>query len=165
MSVLTAPAVPDAPVTAAPPERRPRHWGRFVLPTYSWLVIAYLVFPIAVMFVYSFNKSVGGVPQVSFSWNGFTTLWYHEWNGAPGLSASFWLSIRLALIAPDVERDEEPQQRGTHHDLRRGDVDEQDLLDDPLAVELLRAIAHQGHRQQRAQDGRDDGRDEREANR
>ncbi len=102
MSVLTepaAPAAPDAPATVAPPERRPRHWGRFVLPTYSWLVIAYLVFPIAVMFVYSFNKSVGGVPQVSFSWNGFTTLWYHEWNGAPGLSASFWLSIRLALIA------------------------------------------------------------------
>ncbi len=102
MSVLTAPAVPDAPVTAAPPERRPRHWGRFVLPTYSWLVIVYLVFPIAVMFVYSFNKSVGGVPQVSFSWNGFTTLWYHEWNGAPGLSASFWLSIRLALIATAI---------------------------------------------------------------
>jgi spermidine/putrescine transport system permease protein len=91
---------PDEP--AAPPTARPRHWGRFILPTYSWLIIAYLVFPIAVMFVYSFNKSVGGVPQVSFSWNGFTTLWYREWNSAPGLSSSFWLSIRLALIATAV---------------------------------------------------------------
>ena len=26
-----------------------RRWGRFVLPTYSWLVIAYLVFPIATL--------------------------------------------------------------------------------------------------------------------
>jgi spermidine/putrescine transport system permease protein len=91
-------AAPLAPATS----RRPRHWGRFILPTYSWLIIAYLVFPIAVMFVYSFNKSVGGVPQVSFTWNGFTTSWYHEWNSAPGLSASFWLSIRLALIATVV---------------------------------------------------------------
>ena len=104
MSVLTesgaAPA--DTPSPAAPPTRRPRHWGRIVLPTYSWLVIAYLVFPIVVMIIYSFNKSVGGVPQVSFSWNGFTNLWYREWNSAPGLSASFWLSIRLALIATAI---------------------------------------------------------------
>ena len=98
MSTLTEQPEPSAPST---PESttRPRHWGRFVLPTYSWLVIAYLVFPIAVMFIYSFNKSVGGVPQVSFSWNGFTTLWYREWNGSPGLSSAFWLSIRLAVIA------------------------------------------------------------------
>ncbi len=90
----------DAPLGAPTP--RPRHWGRFILPAYSWLIIAYLVFPIAVMFVYSFNKSVGGVPQVSFTWNGFTTSWYREWNSAPGLSASFWLSIRLALITTAV---------------------------------------------------------------
>ncbi len=105
MSVVTAdvataegpPAVPGVPAT-----KRPRHWGRLALPAYSWLVIAYLVFPIVVMFVYSFNKSVGGVPQVSFSWNGLTTLWYRTWNDAPGLTAAFWLSIRLALIATAI---------------------------------------------------------------
>ena len=35
-----------------------------------------LVFPIALMIIYSFNRVVGGLQQVSFSWNGFTTQWY-----------------------------------------------------------------------------------------
>ena len=83
-----------------PPARRPRRrWGRFLLPAYSWLVIAYLVFPIAVMILYSFNRVNTGLPQVSFSWNGFTTQWYREWSSIPGLTSAFWLSIRLALAS------------------------------------------------------------------
>ncbi len=76
-----------------------RRWTRAILPTYSWLVIAYLVFPIIVMIVYSFNKVVGGMQLVSFTWNGFTTQWYREWSNVPGLTQAFWLSIRLALVA------------------------------------------------------------------
>ena len=76
-----------------------RRAGKFVLPTYSWLVIAYLVFPIGVMVVYSFNKVTTGLQQVSFSWNGFTTLWYQQWSNVPGLTSAFWLSIRLALVS------------------------------------------------------------------
>ncbi len=79
--------------------RRPRHLGRFVLPTYSWLVIVYLVFPIAVMIVYSFNKVTSGLQLVSFAWNGFTLQWYREWSNIPGLTSAFWLSIRLALVS------------------------------------------------------------------
>jgi spermidine/putrescine transport system permease protein len=78
---------------------KPKHLGRFVLPTYSWLVIAYLVFPIIIMMIYSFNKTVGGLQLVSFTWNGFTTQFYREWNGVAGLTSAFWLSIRLALIS------------------------------------------------------------------
>jgi spermidine/putrescine transport system permease protein len=78
--------------------RRPR-WTRFILPAYSWLVIAYLVFPIAVMILYSFNKVTTGLPQVSFAWNGFTLQWYKQWNNVPQLSSSFWLSIRLAVAS------------------------------------------------------------------
>jgi spermidine/putrescine transport system permease protein len=81
---------------ARPPRRR---WTRFILPTYSWLIIAYLVFPIAVMVAYSFNRVTTGLPQVSFTWNGATLQWYREWNGIPQLSSSFWLSLRLALLA------------------------------------------------------------------
>jgi spermidine/putrescine transport system permease protein len=80
---------------ARPPRRR---WTRFILPTYSWLIIAYLVFPIAVMVAYSFNKVNTGLPQVSFTWNGATVQWYKQWNDVPQLSSSFWLSLRLALI-------------------------------------------------------------------
>ncbi|HQT99791.1 MAG TPA: ABC transporter permease subunit [Acidimicrobiales bacterium] len=79
--------------------RATRRAGKFVLPTYSWLVIAYLVFPIAVMVVYSFNRVTTGLQQVSFTWNGFTTLWYEQWSNVPGLTSAFWLSIRLALVS------------------------------------------------------------------
>jgi spermidine/putrescine transport system permease protein len=95
-STVAAPPTPERPV------RRRRRLGRFVLPTYSWLVIAYLVFPIALMIIYSFNRVVGGLQQVSFSWNGFTTQWYRQWSNVPGLTSSFWLSIRLALVSTAV---------------------------------------------------------------
>lgn len=84
------------------PLGRRRKVGRFALPIYSWLVIAYLVFPIAVMIAYSFNRVIGGLQLVSFSWNGFTTLWYQQWSNVPGLTAAFWLSIRLALVSTIV---------------------------------------------------------------
>jgi spermidine/putrescine transport system permease protein len=80
---------------------RPRRarWTRFALPTYSWLIIAYLISPIAVMIAYSFNKVTTGLPQVSFAWNGFTTQWYQQWNSVPQLTSAFWLSIRVAIAA------------------------------------------------------------------
>jgi spermidine/putrescine transport system permease protein len=96
-AAVTAPAARD---TAAPvPAGRRRRWGRFLLPAYSWLVIAYLVFPIAVMVAYSFNKVTTGLPQVSFAWNGFTLKWYQQWTDIPQLTSSFWLSIRLGLAS------------------------------------------------------------------
>ena len=82
--------------------RRPRRIGRFVLPTYSWLVIAYLVFPIAIMIVYGFNRVIGGLQLVSFSWNGFTDEWYRQWSNVPGLTTAFWLSIRIALVSTPI---------------------------------------------------------------
>jgi spermidine/putrescine transport system permease protein len=86
-------------MAAGPPRRPRRRWTRFLLPAYSWLIIAYLVFPIAVMVLYSFNQVTTGLPQVSFAWNGFTFRWYQQWNGVPGLTSSFWLSIRLAVAS------------------------------------------------------------------
>jgi spermidine/putrescine transport system permease protein len=81
----------------APRRRRHRRGGW--LAVYSWLVIAYLVLPIFVMVAYSFNKVNTGLPQVSFTWNGFTTQWYQQWNGVPGLTSAFWLSVRLAIAS------------------------------------------------------------------
>jgi spermidine/putrescine transport system permease protein len=102
---VSAPASAVATATtvearAAGPGRRPRRrWTRFILPVYSWLVIAYLVFPIAVMVLYSFNKVTTGLPRVSFTWNGFTLQWYQQWSDIPGLTSSFWLSVRLAIAS------------------------------------------------------------------
>jgi spermidine/putrescine transport system permease protein len=81
------------------PRRRSRRRRGGWLAVYSWLVIAYLVLPIFVMVAYSFNKVTSGLPQVSFSWNGFTTQWYQEWNGVPGLTQAFWLTIRLGIAS------------------------------------------------------------------
>ena len=83
----------------APRRRRWRPRGGWLLATYSWLVIAYLVLPILVMVAYSFNKVTTGLPQVSFAWNGFTTQWYREWSNVPGLTSAFWLTIRLGIAS------------------------------------------------------------------
>jgi len=95
-AVVTAPAGQDVAPARAPRRRR---WTRFILPGYSWLIIAYLVFPIAVMVLYSFNKVTTGLPQVSFAWNGFTGQWYRQWSDIPQLTTAFWLSIRLAIVS------------------------------------------------------------------
>ncbi|MGC8498507.1 MAG: ABC transporter permease [Acidimicrobiales bacterium] len=91
MSAVTSPE-------AVAPRRRHR-WGRALLPVYSWLVIAYLVFPIIIMIIYSFNKTFGSMQLVSFSWNGFTDQWFRQWSDIPGLTQSFWLSIRLGITS------------------------------------------------------------------
>ncbi len=98
MSTLTAAPEQVRGGTPARPRRR-RRWTRFILPGYSWLVIAYLVLPIAVMVAYSFNKVTTGLPQVSFGWNGATLQWYRQWSSVPQLTSSFWLSLRLAVLA------------------------------------------------------------------
>jgi spermidine/putrescine transport system permease protein len=97
-AVATAAPERQTPVGRRARPRR-RRWTRYVLPAYSWLIIAYLVFPIAVMILYSFNQVTTGLPQVSFAWNGATTHWYQEWSSIPQLTTAFWLSIRLALAA------------------------------------------------------------------
>ena len=102
---MSAPASAVATATtvearaAGPGRPSRRRWTRLILPAYSWLVIAYLVFPIAVMILYSFNKVTTGLPQVSFAWNGFTLQWYREWSNIPGLTSAFWLSIRLSIAS------------------------------------------------------------------
>jgi spermidine/putrescine transport system permease protein len=97
-AVVAAPEREAAQPGHRAPRRRQRRRGRG-LAVYSWLVIAYLVLPIFVMVAYSFNKVTTGLPQVSFSWNGFTTQWYQQWSSVPGLTSAFWLTIRLGIAS------------------------------------------------------------------
>jgi spermidine/putrescine transport system permease protein len=96
-AVVTA----EAPHTAGTPPKRGkrRRWTTYILPTYSVLVIVYLLVPISIMILYSFNASHSHLPTVTFTWQGFTTLWYQEWNQVPGLTPAFFLSIKLALLS------------------------------------------------------------------
>jgi spermidine/putrescine transport system permease protein len=91
--------VPSAKELAPAPREIKRRWTYYVLPVYSAGFFLYLVVPIAFMIVYSFNQSHSALPQVTFKWQGFTTQWYREWNGIPGLGEAFFLSIKLALAA------------------------------------------------------------------
>jgi spermidine/putrescine transport system permease protein len=100
-SIVTTVSARDSAVVVPGGPRRQRkpRWTRFLLPTYSWLIIVYLISPILLMIAYSFNKVTTGLPQVSFAWNGFTTQWYEQWNNVSGLTSAFWLSIRLGLAS------------------------------------------------------------------
>ena len=60
------------------------------------LVIAYMLVPIAVIFVFSFNNPAG---RYNFTWVGFTLNHWKNVFGIPELNEALWTSIKLALLA------------------------------------------------------------------
>jgi spermidine/putrescine transport system permease protein len=98
-TLAESPSIPTAKELAPVPRGERRRWTYFVLPIYSSAVFLYLLIPISVMVLYSFNQSHSALPQLTFKWQGATTQWYREWNGIPGLGEAFFLSIRLALLS------------------------------------------------------------------
>lgn len=101
-TVATASAEPVATTMQPPAREERRRWTSYILPLYSAAVILYLLIPISIMILYSFNVSRSHLPNVTFRWQGFTTEWYREWNQIPGLTPAFFLSIKLALTASAV---------------------------------------------------------------
>jgi spermidine/putrescine transport system permease protein len=98
VSTAVAPEIaPDATLPAPPKRRRRRRWTRFVLPIYSGLVILYLLLPIFVIVLYSFNDS--GFKRVSFRWLGFTTQWYHKLFAIPDLTNALKNSFVVASVS------------------------------------------------------------------
>ena len=80
----------------APAEPRRRiQLSRFVLPAYTWIVIAYTIVPIVVMIVYSFNQAPVG--KLTFHWNGFTTQWYQQLFSIPDLTGALEHSLEVAF--------------------------------------------------------------------
>jgi spermidine/putrescine transport system permease protein len=75
--------------------RRQLRIGRFVLPVYTWLVIAYTVIPIAVMVFYSFNQAPSG--RLTFKWLGFTTTWYGQAFDISDLTNALVHSLEIAF--------------------------------------------------------------------
>jgi spermidine/putrescine transport system permease protein len=79
------------PLAARPTRVRP---ARFLLPLYTWLVIAYTIVPIGVMVAYGFNKAPSG--RLTFSWLGFTTEWYRHVFDIADLTGALVNSLELA---------------------------------------------------------------------
>jgi len=69
---------------------------RHVLVAYSVLFFAYLLLPIAVVIVFSFNNPPG---KFNYTWNSFTWDNWRYWNGVPGIESAIILSLEIALIA------------------------------------------------------------------
>jgi len=69
---------------------------RHVLTVYSILFFVYLLVPIAVVAVFSFNNPPG---KFNFTWNQFTWDNWRYWNGVPGIQSAVVLSLEIALIA------------------------------------------------------------------
>jgi len=91
--------------TVAVPARRERPgfladaWAfvkRHVLTVYSILFFAYLLLPIAVVIVFSFNNPTG---KFNYTWQGFTWNNWRYWDGVPGIRSSIVLSLEIALVA------------------------------------------------------------------
>ena len=67
-----------------------------VLTAYSILFFAYLMLPIVVVALFSFNNPPG---KFNYTWNSFTWDNWRYWNGVPGIQSAVVLSLEIALIA------------------------------------------------------------------
>jgi spermidine/putrescine transport system permease protein len=80
---------------AAPPRRRRRKPGRWLLPIWGWLVIAWLSSPIIVMILFGFNDTHS---KYNIRWQGFTLRWYRELFAYPDLTQALKNSLTIAAL-------------------------------------------------------------------
>ena len=67
-----------------------------ILTAYSILFFAYLLLPIAIVVVFSFNNPPG---KFNYTWNSFTWDNWRYWDGVPGIRSAIFLSLEIALLA------------------------------------------------------------------
>ena len=95
--MATTAATPGQVATAMRSTRRRRRpSGRRILPAFTAVAIGYLMIPIVIMIIFSFNDYQG---KFNFVWHGFTlNAWLHplDWQGLP---AAIRTSLTIALLA------------------------------------------------------------------
>ncbi len=67
-----------------------------MLTVYAILVFVYLLVPIAVVILFSFNDPAG---RFNYTWRQFTLDNWRNWDGVPGLRDSMVLSLEIAFLA------------------------------------------------------------------
>jgi spermidine/putrescine transport system permease protein len=67
-----------------------------VLTVYALLTFAYLLIPIAIVILFSFNHPAG---RFNYTWQGFTLDNWKNWDGVPGLRPALVLSLEIAALA------------------------------------------------------------------
>ncbi len=69
---------------------------RHLLTVYAILAFAYLLVPIGIVVLFSFNDPAG---RFNYTWQGFTLDHWRNWDGVPGLRDAMTLSIEIAALA------------------------------------------------------------------
>ena len=69
---------------------------RHLLTVYAFLAFAYLLVPIVLVVLFSFNDPAG---RFNYTWQGFTLDHWRNWDAYPDLTDAMWLSIKIALLA------------------------------------------------------------------
>jgi spermidine/putrescine transport system permease protein len=72
---------------------------RHLLTLYAILAFAYLLVPIGLVILFSFNNPTG---RYNYTWRGFTLDHWRNWDGVPGLREAMTLSLEIALLASIV---------------------------------------------------------------
>jgi spermidine/putrescine transport system permease protein len=72
---------------------------RHLLTAYAILAFAYLLVPIGLVILFSFNNPAG---RYNYTWQGFTLDHWRDWDGVPGLRDAMTLSLEIALLASIV---------------------------------------------------------------
>jgi spermidine/putrescine transport system permease protein len=73
-------------------------WGfvkHHLLTAYALLVFAYLLIPIAIVILFSFNNPKG---RFNYTWQGFTLDNWRNWDAVPGLRSSIVTSLEVAAL-------------------------------------------------------------------
>jgi spermidine/putrescine transport system permease protein len=99
VSVATAETRIGSARAPAPIRARKRRWTRLILPVYTVVVMAYLIVPIGLMIMYSFNQT--SAERVVLKWQGFTSQWYRPGTlfAIGDLTAALKLSIEIAVLS------------------------------------------------------------------
>jgi spermidine/putrescine transport system permease protein len=77
-------------------ERFVRFWNRYLLFIYTGLAIVYLMAPVAVMALFSFNDPAG---KSNFVWQGFTLNAWQNIFDVPGLQSAVAISLGIAFAS------------------------------------------------------------------
>jgi spermidine/putrescine transport system permease protein len=72
---------------------------RHLLTVYAILAFAYLLVPIGLVVLFSFNNPAG---RYNYTWQGFTLDHWRNWDGVPGLREAMTLSLEIAFLASIV---------------------------------------------------------------
>jgi spermidine/putrescine transport system permease protein len=89
----------DAPSVALPPRRRTSllvRARRHVLTVYAAIAFAYLLLPIAVVILFSFNAPKG---RFNYLWEGFTFDNWIRWDATPGIRSALITSLEIAVLS------------------------------------------------------------------